>query len=61
MKEDKFKITVEFTVYAEAIGPWDSEACAVDFIRHRIDESRYLLEDNIREWKIMDVKKIQDA
>jgi hypothetical protein len=53
---DRFKILVEFTVITGPVGPWDSEQCAVDFIRHRIDEG-YRLEDVIRGWDFVSVEK----
>jgi hypothetical protein len=58
MKKDTFKITVEFTVETGAIEPWDSEACAIDFVRHRIDEG-YRLDEVIKTWRIMEVRKLE--
>lgn len=56
----KFKIVVAFTVDAEAVGPWDAETCAMDFVRHRIDEG-YRMEPQIESWEFVSVNPDERA
>lgn len=54
---ETFRVTVSFIVRAEHLGPWNAEACAIDFVRHRIDEGSPM-SDHIREWYFEGVTKI---
>ncbi len=49
-----FIVTVAFTVQAARLGPWSPEQCALDFIRHRIDEGLPIAE-HIKDWDFVDV------
>jgi len=49
-----FTVTVAFTVQAEPIDLWSPQACALSFVRHRIDEG-LPLHDHIKNWYFLNV------
>lgn len=57
---ETFKVVVEFIVKAEPLGPFPSEQCAIDFVRHRIDEG-YRLEEQIKDWNFVSITKADSA
>lgn len=49
-----YRVIVRFEVEAEPIGPWSAKECALDYVRHRIDEGQRQSEF-IKSWQLIDV------
>jgi len=53
----KYIVTVAFVVQAEDMKHWDAEFCAVDFVKHRIDEG-YRMDEQIESWDLVSIEKV---
>jgi len=54
----KFEVTVRFYLELEASEIWSPESCALDFVRHRIDEG-YLHDEIIFGWDFSNVEQVE--